>query len=510
MKHIFETVCVFCLLLTSWSCTSWLEVEPENTPTFYNFFESEADADAVMRGFLDKYRENVSFEKGRAFSGEIMDNCRLASIEGLRTLDATSVLQATYSWTGYYLVINQVLLLTENIDRIKLPQERYDFYMGEALFYRALAYFHVIRDWGDCPYVKELNVVKPEVRRPWLEVLDMAIMDMEKATQLLQPWKTLTDYKGAKITSKQIAGREAAYAVLAYMYAWKGSLTNDDKVVQKAIDATTFLIEKCPDIVLAPNSEAVCTNVMKGGDPESIFEIEVIFTEMFSLDIEINLEKYYQSYPLKTEAKMGDITKMKFQIMADRVLSMYKEYPKVGTDSVDLRRNAYFYQPKSMKDSVASEGWAYMQKRRVVVEDRISNPNNPEYWFQNFGGNAIVSRLADIILLRAECYAKLNKNDLAIIDLNRVRDRAKALSYNASEGSIYRMIFEEREKELLCERHRWYDMVRTGFWKTDMSEAYSKLTDQDVVDGALYLPVHKNAFKLNPLMRQNRYWERRK
>ena len=117
--------------------------------------------------------------------------------------------------------------------------------------------------------------------------------------------------------------------------------------------------------------------------------------------------------------------------------------------------------------------------------------------------------MADILLLRAECYGKLGKDDLAKSDLDRVRDRAGAAGYTEAEGPIYRAVFEEREKELLLERHRWYDMVRTGYWKTDMTEEYAKLTDQDVEDGALYLPVHYSAFNSNKLMRQTRYWLKR-
>ena len=130
-------------------------------------------------------------------------------------------------------------------------------------------------------------------------------------------------------------------------------------------------------------------------------------------------------------------------------------------------------------------------------------------WFENFAGNVIRTRLADILLLRAECYAKIGKDDLAKPDLDRVRERAGVSGYLSAEGPIYRAVFEEREKELLLERHRWYDMVRTGYWKTDMTEEYSELTDQDVKDGALYLPVYVKAFNSNKLMRQTIYWLKR-
>lgn len=117
--------------------------------------------------------------------------------------------------------------------------------------------------------------------------------------------------------------------------------------------------------------------------------------------------------------------------------------------------------------------------------------------------------MADIYLLRAECYAKLDDNR-AESDLNEVRDRAGAKLYPAATdtGDIKYAIFKEREKELLLEGHRYYDIVRNGldYIHEFLEGNFKTLTLQDIKNGALYLPVSTTAFTLNDLMRQNIYW----
>ena len=133
--------------------------------------------------------------------------------------------------------------------------------------------------------------------------------------------------------------------------------------------------------------------------------------------------------------------------------------------------------------------------------------------FESFACDHVIYRLADIILLRAECLVRMGKNDLAIKDLNRIRQRAygdKSADYSADEGDLRYAIFKEREKELLWEGKRWYDIVRNGYWKTELSDFHAtKMTQQDVDDGALYMPVGWPAFENNSLMTQNKYWLKR-
>ncbi len=71
----------------------------------------------------------------------------------------------------------------------------------------------------------------------------------------------------------------------------------------------------------------------------------------------------------------------------------------------------------------------------------------------------VISRLGEMYLISAEAQGL--QNGLARLnDLRQKRGLAKV--YPASEGRFIDAILEERRKELLCENHRWYDLVRTG------------------------------------------------
>ena len=175
--------------------------------------------------------------------------------------------------------------------------------------------------------------------------------------------------------------------------------------------------------------------------------------------------------------------------------------------------------------------------------------NTPEPQYRGLNQNEIVWRLGGIYLLRAECRARQNKPD-AVDDLNLIRrraygnmtasggivDAAKESEYaypcadDVEKGlanNIQLAIFREREKELIFEDHRYFDIMRNkGYYKTELpknkvfvpfpfpheeeEEVYSLLTDQEVADGALFLPIGDGAFFLNPMMIQNTYWFNRK
>jgi hypothetical protein len=80
------------------------------------------------------------------------------------------------------------------------------------------------------------------------------------------------------------------------------------------------------------------------------------------------------------------------------------------------------------------------------------------------GGNGdwYIFRLADTYLLRAEAYYWKNQLALAADDLNKVRQRAKALPVSASDVTID-FIMNERGRELFAEEPRHSELVRVSY-----------------------------------------------
>jgi len=84
--------------------------------------------------------------------------------------------------------------------------------------------------------------------------------------------------------------------------------------------------------------------------------------------------------------------------------------------------------------------------------------------------------------------------------LNQVRARAygdNSHDYNASEGNLIEVIYEERRKELAGEGHRFFDLVRTGRAQAAFEDYNStKPADFDAVN----FEVNKNELFPIPLI----------
>ena len=54
-------------------------------------------------------------------------------------------------------------------------------------------------------------------------------------------------------------------------------------------------------------SEAILRSRAGIANPESIFELEVVYTDLLWMDVYIDEELYYQSYPIEPNSEPGDI-----------------------------------------------------------------------------------------------------------------------------------------------------------------------------------------------------------
>lgn len=135
--------------------------------------------------------------------------------------------------------------------------------------------------------------------------------------------------------------------------------------------------------------------------------------------------------------------------------------------------------------------------------------------FRSLNADYVYWRLADIYLLRAECNAKLGNKSQAIADLNIIRSRAQAPLFGASTETddLAKVIFREREKEFIGETDtRYFDIIRNNYISTELQGKFRMLTRQDIINGALVLPVPQSAMKekdgkvINTVIRQKAYW----
>jgi hypothetical protein len=99
---------------------------------------------------------------------------------------------------------------------------------------------------------------------------------------------------------------------------------------------------------------------------------------------------------------------------------------------------------------------------------KFLDPTRPTVAEQQSARDAIIFRLADIILIAAEAKLMLNDNNEAANLINKVRRRAvktgqPADALDIAPGTVtIDFILDERARELAGEQWRWFDLKRTG------------------------------------------------
>lgn len=136
------------------------------------------------------------------------------------------------------------------------------------------------------------------------------------------------------------------------------------------------------------------------------------------------------------------------------------------SDPTDIRADDVISdeQFKAMGGKVQADPVPYMYQGylRVKYGCRKSETDTTAVPELNYGTNIRVMRYADALLMAAEAYHMNNQDNLAVIELNKVRERAGLAATSLAGDALMNLIKVERQKELCFEGSRFYDLVRWG------------------------------------------------
>src|SRR5690606_8541011 len=134
---------------------------------------------------------------------------------------------------------------------------------------------------------------------------------------------------------------------------------------------------------------------------------------------------------------------------------------------------------ESRKEATITEYW----------KSPVSPPEEPAIWYPyvskfavphtpNSSGLDILDlRYADVVLLKAEVLFRLNQPEQALMELNRVRQRAFGDAFHnytladiATLDNFMEKLLLERQLEFALENERWFDLVRTDRFMTALKQ----------------------------------------
>jgi len=385
------------------------------------------------------------------------------------------------TWTPFYKTITQANTVIEKVG--KMPDNAFKSLaakrkiLGEAYFIRAYTYFYMVRIWGDVPLVLQYDPdpvsSKNIPRTSETVVLDSSVVDMNKAVKLLA-WKT---------NNEEIvrADKGAAFALLAHLNRWKYFVTKgtDQSLLNNSVAAIDS-ITMSGKYQLEP--AANFANLFKGKSSEGIFEISTSFSQG---EYQINGGFYLYTVGAPYIPNKGKSTIFD----KDMVNAIF-------TDPTDARYNYYFDRTKP-EDMILTK-YVGKNKQNLVFKD----PNAQTGAVVDC--NISIFRLAEMLLLRAECNNLLGKDGDALADLNLVKKRSNLENYAGSGDDLKYEIFDETFRELFCEGHTWYDMVRNKM-VVDYLGA-DRFSQSRYDEEGWKWPINRGLFVDNKDLAQNKYW----
>ncbi len=422
-KYIYYTVLTAALGFSAVSCNDMLEVEPQLSLSDKVALSSVNDVRVAVNGIYDGYQSIDYYGRSFIVIPEVAsDNARITPTNSNRYLNFRDFTYTVANgdiagfWNTAYAIIARSNNIINNMENVTdgTEAERNDL-LGQALASRALAYFDLVRIFSQpyqngggsqlgVPIVLVTEIGTP-ARNTVGEVYTRVIEDLEDAKELMQ----------TNDNAPERFSRAGAAALLSRVYLYKGDY-------QKSIDAAN-------DASLAGFTLVSGDNYVKSfesyGSSEAIFQLKFEADENRGSD---NLGNIF------LPTGYGDI-RPTFDLAAT-----YAEGDKRA-------------------------GWIKEGQRGTVTD--IFAYKYPGQDGVPGLGSPIILRLSEVILNRAESYARLGgaaNEALAIEDLNKIRTRAglEPVGTELSGQPLIDAILLERRRELAFEGHRFFDIFRTG------------------------------------------------
>ena len=182
--------CLFAasVLTTTTSCSDFLDEDPKGQMSEANVFKSQADLDASIHTIYEKLNQTQSWTNPMypQWQGDDMTANPSSNKQAVAALDVFSSDGAnkgvTGAWSQHFALIKACNWVIENASKTPTSQAEINIALGNAHFWRAYAYFYLVRVFGPLPMVvttdpSATNVAPSSVE----EIYNLIVEDLKKA-----------------------------------------------------------------------------------------------------------------------------------------------------------------------------------------------------------------------------------------------------------------------------------------------------------------------------------------
>jgi hypothetical protein len=222
---LHKTVMIVLVMLWTVSCSDFLKEDPKgkimNDSSFTKSTDLEGSIHALNRQIVMATKGYISFSPmlqgddlsthpaSNKSAGREFDNYEVSDANSTMTID-------TGNWYWLWKVIKATNYVINGVrDTPGVSEEEITFALGQAYYWRAWAYFYLVRVWGPVPKLESGEIDLNIGVSPVAEVFDLIISDLQEAEKLpanytASPWAI----NGVNV----MVSKGAAQATLSYVY----------------------------------------------------------------------------------------------------------------------------------------------------------------------------------------------------------------------------------------------------------------------------------------------------
>ena len=499
LRNIKYLMAVVLVGMTTISCEDFLDRPTEDSPTVKTYYETD---EQCISGVNYLYNSPwYDFQRGFFKVGEVLSGNYYWGSSPYLTFTVNSTDEDLRNMSYALWAVNgHASSVYNNIQASVGPSEGVkNQTMGECLLWKAMAYFYLVRTFGEVPIIHDLNSVIEEgsyneqYKVQKADVYEYIIMTLEKAIELLP-----------EQCSKGRLDKYCAKGLLAKVYLTKagvsGKLNNDD--LQKAANyakdvidnSGRELMENYADIFRLKNN--TCDENMIAwrwtADGENWTRQNSMQSDLAMVGFDefgdcwggyggpsIDLQEAFGVKPTENPASRsdGDARRKATMMMAGDVY----EYFWQDKGGFDYLKFIYNVKPDNYtgNDPYGKGGPGELQSPTGANEVKHLYGNAADHLAAT-GVSAMnmasslctpILRLADVYLVFVEAKVLLDGGTTtdakALKVYGQVRGRSVP-SYWAKENTslTFDDVWKERRLELACEGDRWYDFVRLSYYNT--------------------------------------------
>ncbi len=492
-----KLVVVFCLSVVAFGCEDdFLERPPESNVTDADFFQTDDQVWASTAILYNltwfDYIEKASYNLGDFRGGSAFDESNDRDNVEFKTTPTT--LDNGAAWRAFYNTIGQANSTIANINQYagsEVTDEVKTMAIAECRFMRALAYRHLVMNWGAVPIIENnialldapLSVRRNTVSSVW----EFITRDFIAAAQGLPE----TPIDDGRLT------RWSAEGMLARTYLTRAGVgSSGGSRDQTFLDSARYYSERVIELSgasLLSSYEDLFVYPYDNNE-ESLFSLQWTFAPDEGGTGNASVS---QITPFPDLAAQGDgwgggkgATYW--------MLSLYDGFEAVGEDTlmgapIDQRLFATFMLPGYVYDELAyGDGGAILQGFEVpdrgatlgqtqefayIKKYVVGRLGAAEASSQHYSNDTYMMRLAEMYLIYAEAVLGNNgsTSDVTALEyFNEIHERATGQTVTSI---TFNDIFEERVKEFAMESMTWYDLVRLHYYNPNL--AYQIVSQQD-------------------------------